>query len=60
MVAGGFQLEHLDDARWRAMPPIVRPLVIGRAGTTEHRTPATSSLVDANAPTDTRGAEIDG
>jgi len=31
MVSCGFQLDALAEARWRAMPPIVRPLIIGRA-----------------------------
>jgi SAM-dependent methyltransferase len=29
--ACGFELEHRQKATWRAMPPIVRPLVAGRA-----------------------------
>ena len=29
--ACGFELEHACEASWRAMPPIVRPLIIGRA-----------------------------
>ena len=29
--ACGFELEHAREASWRAMPPIVRPLIIGRA-----------------------------
>ncbi|MFL6203806.1 MAG: class I SAM-dependent methyltransferase [Acidimicrobiales bacterium] len=31
MVACGFELTELRVASWRAMPPIVRPLIIGRA-----------------------------
>ena len=31
MVAFGFELEDLDHTPWRAMPPIVRPLIVGRA-----------------------------
>jgi len=31
MVACGFELEPLEATSWRAMPPIVRPLIIGRA-----------------------------
>jgi len=33
--ASGFAFERLDDASWRAMPPIVRPLIIGRARKSE-------------------------
>ena len=28
----GFALDDLHRATWRAMPPIVRPLVVGRTG----------------------------
>src|SRR4051812_20829353 len=31
MAACGFALEPSDDTSWRLMPPIVRPLIIGRA-----------------------------
>jgi SAM-dependent methyltransferase len=27
----GFELDHAVDASWRGMPPIVRPLIVGRA-----------------------------
>ncbi len=32
MRAGGLRLHDVEQRRWRAMPPIVRPVVIGRAG----------------------------
>ena len=61
MVAFGFELEDLDDASWRAMPPIVRPLIIGRAHKTAAATAATSSLVaDATMSASMRGGSIDG
>ena len=61
MVAFGFELEDLDDASWRAMPPIVRPLIIGRARKTAAATAATSSLVaDATLSASMRGGSIDG
>jgi SAM-dependent methyltransferase len=61
MVAFGFELEDLDDASWRAMPPIVRPLIIGRAHKTAAATAATSSLVaDATLSASMRGGSIDG
>jgi SAM-dependent methyltransferase len=61
MVACGFELEELDDASWRAMPPIVRPLIIGRARKTAEATAATSSPVaDALLSASTRGGSIDG
>jgi len=31
IVSCGLELEQVDQASWRAMPPIVRPLVAGRA-----------------------------
>ncbi|HTZ91054.1 MAG TPA: class I SAM-dependent methyltransferase [Streptosporangiaceae bacterium] len=37
-VTCGFELDQTREASWRGMPPIVRPLVIGRA--TTHRRPA--------------------
>ena len=51
MVACGFELEHLEAASWRAMPPIVRPLIIGRA--------RKSAAAVATASTNTRGGSID-
>ena len=39
VVAFGFELDDLDHASWRSMPPIVRPLVIGRA----HKTAASAA-----------------
>jgi SAM-dependent methyltransferase len=60
MLAFGFELEALGDASWRAMPPIVRPLIIGRARKTA-ATGATSSLVaDAASSASIRGGSIDG
>jgi SAM-dependent methyltransferase len=32
IVTCGLELEHAREASWRAMPPIVRPLIAGRAG----------------------------
>jgi ubiquinone/menaquinone biosynthesis C-methylase UbiE len=31
IVTCGLELDHVHEARWRAMPPIVRPLIAGRA-----------------------------
>jgi ubiquinone/menaquinone biosynthesis C-methylase UbiE len=31
LIASGFEFEHVREASWRAMPPIVRPLIAGRA-----------------------------
>ena len=42
MAACGFAFEHVDNAAWRAMPPIVRPLIVGRARKAER---ATTSLL---------------
>jgi len=61
MVAFGFELEDLDEASWRAMPPIVRPLIIGRARKTAAAIAATSSLVaDATLSASLSGGSIDG
>jgi hypothetical protein len=61
MVAFGFELEGRDDASWRAMPPIVRPLIIGRARRTAAATAATSSLVaEETLAASIRGGSIDG
>ena len=57
MVAFGFELEDLDDTSWRAMPPIVRPLIIGRARKTAA---ATSLVADATLSASMRGGPIDG
>jgi ubiquinone/menaquinone biosynthesis C-methylase UbiE len=37
MIACGFELDGLETAAWRAMPRIVRPLIIGRARKTDTR-----------------------
>jgi hypothetical protein len=61
MAASGFELEDLDDASWRAMPPIVRPLIIGRARKTAATTAATSPIVaGATLSASRRGGSIDG
>jgi SAM-dependent methyltransferase len=61
MVACGFELEELDDASWRVMPPIVRPLIIGRARKAAEATAAASPPVaDALVSASTRGGSIDG
>ena len=61
MAAFGFELEDLDDASWRAMPPIVRPLIIGSAHKTAAATAATNALVaDATLSASRRGGSIDG
>jgi hypothetical protein len=61
MAACGFELEDLDDASWRAMPPIVRPLIIGRARKTAAATAATRPFVtDATMSASMRGGSIDG
>jgi SAM-dependent methyltransferase len=61
MAAFGFELDGLDDAAWRAMPPIVRPLIIGSAHKTAAATAATGSLVaDATLSASNKGGSIDG
>src|SRR5262245_7231457 len=60
LAAFGFALEGLDDASWRAMPPIVRPLIIGRAHKAPTATAAASSPVtDATVSASTSSASID-
>jgi SAM-dependent methyltransferase len=61
MAAFGFELEDLDDASWRAMPPIVRPLIIGRAHKAAAAAAATSSrAADTTLSASMRGGSIDG
>ncbi len=61
MVALGFELEDVHHASWRAMPPIVRPLIIGRAHKSAAAGAATSSLVaHATLSASKRGGSIDG
>jgi len=61
LAAFGFELEGLDDASWRAMPPIVRPLIIGRAhkAATAAAAATSSPVADATASASTRGGSID-
>ena len=60
LAASGFELEGLDDASWRAMPPIVRPLIIGRAQRAATATAAMSSPVaGATVSAGTGGGSID-
>jgi ubiquinone/menaquinone biosynthesis C-methylase UbiE len=57
LVASGFELEDVDGASWRRMPPIVRPLIIGVA-----RRPAAVASVVAGVTSSagTRGGSTDG
>jgi ubiquinone/menaquinone biosynthesis C-methylase UbiE len=57
MVASGLELDDLDDASWRGMPPIVRPLIIGRA-----RRPAASGplVAGVTSSASTSGGSTDG
>lgn len=48
MTAGGLELDDLRRSSWRAMPPIVRPLIAGRA-TTGATTPRPDLLVASQA-----------
>jgi len=61
MSACGLRLADVREASWRAMPPIVRPLIAGRAQRTEPATAArTGSLVmSQSGPAPTRG-QLDG
>jgi SAM-dependent methyltransferase len=60
MVAFGFELEDLDDASWRAMPPIVRPLIIGRARKTAAPTAARAHSSPTQPVGKHEGGSIDG
>jgi ubiquinone/menaquinone biosynthesis C-methylase UbiE len=61
LAAFGFELEGLDDASWRAMPPIVRPLIIGRAhkAATAAAAATSSPVADATVSASTRGGSVD-
>ena len=56
IVSCGFELASLRVATWRAMPPIVRPLVIGRAQPRTDATAATGAPVDHARSTTAPGA----
>jgi SAM-dependent methyltransferase len=56
--ACGFEVETLGRASWHAMPPIVRPLVAGRASKTETATAATHSLVVHQPGTATANRQV--
>jgi SAM-dependent methyltransferase len=64
----GLKLEQTREASWHAMPPIVRPLIAGRA--TAHRHPGHGTeadlvrtgphIADPAEPSSTRDAHVDG
>jgi SAM-dependent methyltransferase len=68
MVTCGLELEQTRDASWNAMPPIVRPLIVGRA--TVHRRPGHeteaeaawtgSHVLNQAEPANTKGAYVNG
>jgi SAM-dependent methyltransferase len=61
IMACGLEVEHLRKASWQAMPPIVRPLVAGRAMKTEAVTAETGSLiVNPPRPATTRSGWVNG
>jgi SAM-dependent methyltransferase len=39
IAACGLEIDELSDARWRRMPRIVRPLIVGRARRSDHTAP---------------------
>lgn len=59
--ACGLRLDYVEDASWHAMPPIVRPLIAGRAQKTEPARATTGSVVvQQSGPAATRGLFVDG
>ena len=46
MTTCGFELEHPRGASWRGMPPIVRPLIVGRARKAAPMTATVSRMTD--------------
>jgi SAM-dependent methyltransferase len=60
MVAFGLDLEDVEAASWRAMPPILRPLVIGRARKTAATAATSSPAAGATVSASRRGGSIDG
>jgi SAM-dependent methyltransferase len=60
MVASGFELEALAVTAWRAMPPIVRPLIIGRARKPVASTASRSRVADATLSASMSGGPTDG
>ena len=58
--ACGLKLDSVREASWHAMPPIVRPLIAGRAQKTEPATARTGSVVvQQTGPATTRGLFAD-
>jgi SAM-dependent methyltransferase len=59
--ACGLSLDCVHEAAWHAMPPIVRPLIAGRAQKLEPATARTGSVVmRQSSPAATRGLFVDG
>jgi SAM-dependent methyltransferase len=56
----GFELDHLRDASWRGMPPIVRPLIVGRARKAGTTTETVSPVAEDAWPTSASGRFTDG
>jgi SAM-dependent methyltransferase len=56
--ACGFEIEDLGRASWHAMPPIVRPLVPGRAHKNETATAATQSFLVHQPRTATANRQV--
>ena len=42
----GFELDHMQDGSWRGMPPILRPLIVGRAHKAGTTTETVSRVAD--------------
>ncbi len=56
----GFELEHVRDASWRAMPPIVRPLIVGRACKADTMIDTVSRVADDVLATNATGRFTNG
>lgn len=60
MSACGFRLDHVREASWHAMPPIVRPLVAGGAQKMEPTTAESGSVVVSRPRTATTKDQLHG
>ncbi len=60
IVSCGLQFDAVGQAAWRAMPPIVRPLVIGRAHRSSSAGDTRPLLVNPSATRDQRGRVVNG
>jgi ubiquinone/menaquinone biosynthesis C-methylase UbiE len=60
ILASGFRLDDVRESSWRGVPPIVRPLVAGRAQKAEPATAGTASVAASRPGPATTWSRLDG